>query len=243
VAQFLTLPGVRIQEVLLSSPPIIGVSTSTAAFIGNAPTPTSDAPTTFTQYPDLERLVTSADQFTNDYIGIPTDPTKPFTIRSTPLSRAVYGFFANGGTACYVVNIKALSVAQALALLEAHHDISIVAAPGRNDNATYAALQTHAENMQDRFAILDPPALTTTPGSLLKPINSQYAAIYYPRVLVGPQLKNPNDPATPHTTDDPLSEAVTPVGHIAGVYARVDANRGVFKAPANETMLGVLGVE
>jgi phage tail sheath protein FI len=34
-----------------------------------------------------------------------------------------------------------------------------------------------------------------------------------------------------------------PSAHIAGVYARTDAERGVFKAPANTTVRGALGVE
>jgi hypothetical protein len=34
-----------------------------------------------------------------------------------------------------------------------------------------------------------------------------------------------------------------PSGHLAGVYARVDAERGVFKAPANEQIRGVIGLE
>jgi phage tail sheath protein FI len=34
-----------------------------------------------------------------------------------------------------------------------------------------------------------------------------------------------------------------PSGHVAGVYARVDAARGVHKAPANEVIRGALGVE
>jgi phage tail sheath protein FI len=249
VALFTTLPGVRIQEVLLSSPPIIGVSTSTAAFVGTIPTPIgttipagfNDGTTATTgfptfQYPDVVQLVTSADQFTHDYIGIrdtTTTPPTDFVVRSNDLTRAVYGFFANGGTACYVVNMKTITlVSAALALLEVYNDISIVAVPGKNDSTTYSALKDHVEKMLDRFAILDPPTLTATPSSLTKPQNSEYTAIYYPRVTVSKQLR-----------DDPASEPASPSGHIAGVYARVDANRGVFKAPANETLLGVLGVE
>lgn len=34
-----------------------------------------------------------------------------------------------------------------------------------------------------------------------------------------------------------------PSGHIAGIYARVDSERGVFKAPANEIIRGALDVE
>lgn len=237
---FLNLPGVRIQEVMLGSPPIIGVSTSTAAFLGALPAFTDTPPAGFPtstgdlfQYPGKAHLITSADQFTHDYIGLPdtsVSPPKLYVKRSNDMTRAVYGFFANGGTACYIVNTS--NVADGLALLEVFHDVSIVAAPGKNDPVTYAALQAHAERMQDRFAILDPPALSATPGSLIKPQNSQYTAIYYPRVQVGKQLDT-----------DPASEFATPSGHIAGVYARVDSNRGVFKAPANEQILGVLGVE
>jgi phage tail sheath protein FI len=35
---------------------------------------------------------------------------------------------------------------------------------------------------------------------------------------------------------------VPPSGHIAGIYARVDTSRGVHKAPANEVVLGALGL-
>src|SRR5262249_16328713 len=36
---------------------------------------------------------------------------------------------------------------------------------------------------------------------------------------------------------------VPPSGHMAGIYARVDATRGVHKAPANEVVLGVKDVK
>jgi phage tail sheath protein FI len=42
------------------------------------------------------------------------------------------------------------------------------------------------------------------------------------------------DPAGPGTVDVP------PSGFVAGIYARNDVNRGVWKAPANEVVLGAL---
>src|SRR5205823_3157925 len=36
--------------------------------------------------------------------------------------------------------------------------------------------------------------------------------------------------------------AVPPSGHMAGIYARVDTQRGVHKAPANEVVLGALSL-
>jgi phage tail sheath protein FI len=48
------------------------------------------------------------------------------------------------------------------------------------------------------------------------------------------------------TTVDPRFQVPTktlpPSGHIAGVYARVDGQRGVHKAPANEVVRGALGL-
>src|SRR5262249_23469464 len=39
------------------------------------------------------------------------------------------------------------------------------------------------------------------------------------------------------------TRAVPPCGHVAGIYGRSDAKRGVFKAPANEEIIGVLDLE
>ena len=62
------------------------------------------------------------------------------------------------------------------------------------------------------------------------------AALYYPWI-------NVFDPGTQLTgTMSDGSLAVPPSGHIAGIYARVDTERGVFKAPANEVVRGALGV-
>lgn len=228
---YVNTPGVQINEVRLGPPPIAGVGTSTAGFVGAAPKAG--------KFPNVARLVTSADQFSNDYIADATT--------STPLSRAVLGFFANGGTACYVVNVDSTAPADVVAgikLLEVIDEVAILAAPGHTEATVWQELEDQAFRTGDRFAILDGPgrADITSGGSvdltkILKggsnrPPDSMYAAFYYPRIMVGPDLK-----------DDAALEAITPTGHIAGVYARVDANRGVHKAPANERILGALGVE
>jgi hypothetical protein len=144
--------------------------------------------------------------------------------------------------------------------LEAIDEIAIIAAPGRTSATVYKALEDQAARTGDRFAILDPPAKENVSDSLVeflpeeppdpatdkgkrRPPDSQYAAFYYPRVLVGPQIVN-GKPLTKDPAPDSNSPSyVTPVGHIAGVYARVDNNRGVHKAPAAEGLAGVLGVE
>jgi phage tail sheath protein FI len=60
--------------------------------------------------------------------------------------------------------------------------------------------------------------------------DTQHAAFYYPWIVI-------DDPKT-HTR-----KLVPPGGHVLGVYARTDTERGVFKAPANETVRGALDLE
>ncbi|MFL6661625.1 MAG: phage tail sheath family protein [Rhizobacter sp.] len=78
----------------------------------------------------------------------------------------MYGFFANGGSRCYVVNVGAgqpivgdAKGRKGLDVLEAIDEVAIVAAPGFNDPASQDALLSHCEKMRDRFAILDAPPL------------------------------------------------------------------------------------
>src|SRR5262249_3147749 len=59
-----------------------------------------------------------------------------------------------------------------------------------------------------------------------------YASLYYPWLVI-------SDPAS--TTGETLT--IPPSGHLAGIYARVDAQRGVHKAPANELIAGAVGLE
>jgi len=224
-------PGVQIKEVRLGPPPIAGVGTSTAGFVGAAPKK---------RFLSEARLITSADQFTATYIAAdPAVAGDKDADTSTPLSRAVLGFFANGGSLCYVVNVDPSTpadIVNGIKLLEVIDEVAIIAAPGQTDATVYQELEDQAFRTGDRFAILDPPAKVDiaklTKGGSSRPADSIYSALYYPRILVGKNLEK-----------DPATEFITPTGHIAGVYARTDAARGVHKAPANEKILGALGVE
>lgn len=63
--------------------------------------------------------------------------------------------------------------------------------------------------------------------------DSAFAAMYYPWIKV-------DNPLGSNGNSEIL---VPPSGHVAGLWARVDESRGVWKAPANETLRGVLDVE
>jgi uncharacterized protein len=161
------------------------------------------------------------------------------------LVHGVFGFFNNEGTRCYVMrypDLTSLQAPTALAPLEAIDEISIVAAPGINDPVVWSNLIDHCENMSDRVAILDPPDLTPpadfTEDSIKKMTDTDYGALYFPRIQVFDIVTKLTDP------DSAEGEIyVAPSGHMAGIWARVDNTRGVFKAPANEPIRGALGVE
>ena len=113
--------------------------------------------------------------------------------------------------------------------LEQVDDISIVCVPaemeGLND-----AIVAHVEKMNDRFAILQSKQNDDGVEKLMPPVDSKCAAFYYPWVKV----------------IDPLTQSkklVPPCGHIAGVYARSDTQRGVHKAPANEPLRGAVELQ
>lgn len=167
------------------------------------------------------------------------------------LTHAVFGFFNNGGSSCYVARATAnLGIQAILTSFESIDEIAIVAAPGITDSSVRSAIDTHCrQRTQDRFAIFDSPETVETTGVLdltllspsnaanVLPANSDFAAFYFPWIQVFDpvtKMENPNG-------DGLLF--VPPSGHVAGVYARVDTQRGVHKAPANEPVLGALGLK
>lgn len=102
-----------------------------------------------------------------------------------------------------------------------------------------------APKLQDRFAILDsaPGVPPSGPGSVeeqRETVESErgFAALYYPWLRV----REPIPPTRPRPAI-PSTIYIPPSGHIAGVYARTDNERGVHKAPANTAVRGVLGLE
>ncbi len=141
-------PGVYVNEVPSGARAIGRVGTSSAGFVGVAPK--TDAPR------DTVVAIDNWTQFATTFVGDATT--------GSHLSSAVFGFFDNGGSRCYVVNIgdggSLTGTARnptGVTLFEAVDDISIVAAPGFAGPADHAALLAHCEHplRQDRVAILD----------------------------------------------------------------------------------------
>lgn len=239
-------PGVYIEEVPAGARPITPLGVSTPGFVGEAP----DAGAAV----DVPWPINNWTEFMRRYV--------PDGASSTPLSHAVFGYFQNGGSRCYVVNTgKGAPVTgggrerHGLQVLEQIDEVAIVVCPGYTDPASHEAILSHCESMKDRVAILDCPASVPTIDALTKvatvPAKKQGGAggddkgaaeaAARPRLSDFGTMYFPwitvRDPLTPDTLVD-----VAASGQMAGIWSRSDATRGVHKAPANEAIRGALNL-
>jgi phage tail sheath protein FI len=116
-----------------------------------------------------------------------------------------------------------------LAALEEIDEIAILSCPDEHalPNVQIGGrLVEQCERLKDRFVILQCLPQAGSINNLRPYLVSKYAAFYYPWITI-------NDPLTDQPRDIP------PSGHIAGIYARSDIERGVHKAPANEVIRGL----
>jgi uncharacterized protein len=179
------------------------------------------------------------------------------------LTHAVSGFFRNGGTRCFVARIKQMSELDGvLSQFESIEDVAILAAPGLPKSVeVWEDLESYCEDdsRPNVFAVLDAPAVVNDetsntfdlerltyehPKSVMAP-KSNHAAFYFPHVEVVDPAKEMQD-ADPDRQVPPKYRGrthVAPSGHIAGVYARTDEERGVHKAPANAVVRGAIEVK
>ena len=132
----------------------------------------------------------------------------------------------------------------ALKEFEKLEDISIVAAPGSSAytdaQGILGALISHAERPRAyRIAVLDTPheQAISQAREIRGRVDSKYAALYYPWVMISNPLAKAGDSSIPRELALPAS------GFVCGVYARNDVERGVHKSPANEIVRGALRFE
>jgi uncharacterized protein len=86
------------------------------------------------------------------------------------------------------------------------------------------------ELLQDRFAIVSADRGQSDAGQLRPHRDTTYAGFYYPWIKI-------YDPSIPGEL------LIPPSGHVAGICARTDIERGVHKAPANEVVRGAVELE
>lgn len=139
---------------------------------------------------------------------------------------------------------QGLSIAENVTIVAVPDLVTVATRPdGSFDVNTFMAFQGQLVDWcaasGKRMALLDPPPGMSATNAiewrqrLAK--DSPFAAAYYPNVVV------PNRASGASNGERFLT--VPPSGHVAGVWARTDANRGVWKAPANEEIRGITGLE
>jgi uncharacterized protein len=264
-------PGVYVEEIKPKAQAIAGVGTSTAGFVGVVPATVKlpDQPGKFgadgkplpysLSVPEKAILLTSWEEFKRNFGDFQAMPagggdgggavTSWVADDATAyqyLQHAVYGFFNNGGTRCWVIRVLGIAdlegadaVKKQLNRFATIDEIALVLVPGATTKVQQDTILAHCFALQDRFAILDgvrldEEAAVTADAIALSGRSDEpgsYGAIYYPWIKV-------SSPTAPSTL-----VAIPPSGHMAGIYARSDGARGVFKAPANEVVIGAADLD
>ena len=123
---------------------------------------------------------------------------------------------------------------QGLAALELddHREVALIYAPAAAAPVANA-LVSHCERLGSRFAVVDCEKGVSNLAALeprMTLADTSYAAFYFPWLVI----RDPQSGA---------QRSVPPGGHVLGVYARTDTERGVFKSPANQAVRGALALE
>lgn len=225
-------PGVYIEELPSGSRTITGVPTSVAAFIGRALSGPANKAT----------AINSWSNYTSVFGGLSKDCN---------MSYAVYQFFENGGSNAIIVRVDAgagkeltqqdligdSSAKTGLYALKSIDIFNLLCIPSfdaedKTRNSVYEAALAICEEKR-AILLVDPPKSWTDKSQALGGIQTyvtthKNAAIYFPRI----KAKDPTDQTT---------REFDPCGAVAGIIARTDAQRGVWKAPAG-TEANLVGV-
>jgi phage tail sheath protein FI len=236
------IPGVYIEEIPSGVRPIEAVSTSVLGIVGVTLAGTVSGATKVTSW-----------QGFIDAFGR-TDPGS-FT------AEAVWGFFHNGGSEAWVLKVPhptvpdgipeaathdpdavlARVLVEGIESLDGSSPVDVLICPDmlmvhddRLRGSVIEAMTRFAERHL-RFAIVDLPAIGDDQELVdwrLKYATSAFAAAYAPHVEIVHL-----DPGVPEPT-----RFVPPSGVVAGVYAKVEERRGVWRAPAGVEVEGVVGL-
>lgn len=216
MTELTAVPGLTIRQLYL--PPQPAFRSGVPLFLGHLPGQEGDAPLPLRAPSQLA----------------------PVAARSSPiLAAAVRGFFANGGRRCALLPWDPAQadpvreLRRALAAGAALEDVDLICAPEIVDNGRFTSDQSivlqnelldHCRRIGTRFAILDP--VYTRDVALVREqreaLRGDRGALYHTWLLLDAET------------------AVPPCGHVAGVYALIDRSEGVYRAPANVELTGVV---
>ena len=215
--------GVYVEEVRSGSTPITGVATSVTAFVGPARRGPINRPV----------RIMSFSEFEGRFGGLSAALETGYAVRQ---------YFLNGGNEGWVVRVarnpNQKQVKAGLRALETVDLFNLLVLPGVMETAAVALAARYCEKRR-AFLVVDAPASAKTPAEMEKAVrgfdieSKSHAAIYYPWLQIADPLNNDQPRFSP------------PGGTVAGMIARMDASRGVWKAPAGTeaNLKGVTGLE
>ncbi len=138
----------------------------------------------------------------------------------------------------YNIYIASRADRKGIYALESVDIFNLLCLPGVTDSGILADADSYCQERR-AFMIVDAPHSTKKPSDMVTTISgtalpkSDHAAVYYPWIRIADPLKGGKLRSCP------------PSGTIAGLYARTDSARGVWKAPAgtDATLVGVQEAE
>jgi uncharacterized protein len=186
---------------------IQAVPMSVTAFVGEAPRGPLHTPVQVSSFAEFEQHFGGLDS-------------------SKELGYEVFQFFANGGTAAWIVRSPDNDgLLDALNSLDSMDGFGLLAMPSVTSPEVFSAAVAFCQRHR-AFYIVDPPREAGGHSDLAKFLNtlgigaSPNAAIFYPWVKV------------PDPAEGGRLRLCAPSGSVAGVIARTDTERGVWKTPA-----------
>ena len=215
-------PGVFVEEVPTGMRTIDGVSTSVTAFVGAA--------SRGRNYRAVR--MNSFCKFEERFGGL---------VSNYDLGYAVQQFFLNGGKDAWVVRVArqltAAKIIKGIHALDAVDIFNLLVIPGVVNSEALSAAADYCRRRR-AFLILDAPKSAETPAQMAQAVQNatlpktSYGAAYFPWIKIPDPLNSRKLRLTP------------PSGSIAGLFARTDNSRGVWKAPAgtDADLIGVSGL-
>ncbi|PJC69313.1 MAG: phage tail sheath family protein [Zetaproteobacteria bacterium CG_4_8_14_3_um_filter_59_5] len=207
-------PGVFVEEIRGRSQPLEAAGTSTAAFAGKLVQGPVGEPVLIRSWLEYEHIF------------------GPVSSEKDTMGIAVDCFFRNGGSRAYVCRLPDRARASGYRRLFSGPlsriaDINIIILPGvcwrASGKLVLADAVAHCEAMGNRMVIIDLPDIELSSVSDVSALSlpaSSFSVCYYPWVKISSPLK----------ADRTIS--VPPSSFAAGLWSKVDADRGVWKTPA-----------
>jgi len=262
------IPGIYVEEISKSPPSVAEEETAVPAFIGYTEKALKNDVEDVTLKPIK---ITSLVEYEEVFGGAPPIKLTKVSlyakqgVQETIAEAAFYTyyslriFFDNGGGTCYIISIgdydsKSPSkehFRDGLKALEEQDQPTLILFPdalllGQDMYDVQKQALKQCNDLQDRFALFDLLEPRSTENS--KEIIDWKKGVDEFRDNIGTNFLKYGAAYTPHLkihlSKKAGSEliALPPSGAIAGVYAKVDKSRGVWKAPANISLKSVSGV-